>query len=222
MFLCFNNKQLAGVPANERKHLKHENMGHNCVSRGCAVSECIRHESTSYECGIDECVNCECLTDGLFKKEQGQASIEAAFLLPIFFLIFGLFLQPVFLLYNRCVMHAAAAESCRMLASATTDENSKKAYVFRRLSAIPCISPFHEGDAKNYEVSFSGGQMSEEVSVKIINHAKPLPLFGITAGLTEQMDGSSIRQEVSVSTHVIPAWAANAGSNPSDWISKWK
>ena len=154
-------------------------------------------------------------------SEQGQASIEAAFLLPIFFLVFGLFLQPAFLLYNRCVMHAAAAESCRMLASATTDENSKKAYVLRRLSAIPCLSAFHEGDVKNYEITFSGGQMSEEVSVKIVNRAKPLPLLGVSAGLAGQMEGSSIKQEVFVSAHVTPAWASNAGS-PSSWISKWK
>ena len=52
--------------------------------------------------------------------EGGQATVEAAFALPIALLLVLLLVQPGILLYDRIVMQGAAAEACRLLA--TTDE----------------------------------------------------------------------------------------------------
>ena len=154
-------------------------------------------------------------------EEHGQATVEAAFLLPVLFLVLGLFLQPAFLLYNRCVMYAAAAEGCRLVATASADEGALKAYVQRRLRAVPRLSAFHEGGDDAWEIALAGGQTGGEVSVSIVNHARPLPFFGIGAGLVGQMDGDGVRQEVRVALHVVPQWVADAGSGPADWIGRW-
>lgn len=50
-------------------------------------------------------------------SESGQSTVEAAVLLPVLFVVFGLLLQPAILLYNRCIMNAAAAEGCRLVAT---------------------------------------------------------------------------------------------------------
>ena len=70
---------------------------------------------------------CFC-TDGFGKEgadmrrtcESGQATVEAAFLLPVLFVGLLLLMQPGILLYDRLVMQAAASEGCRLLATKTT------------------------------------------------------------------------------------------------------
>ena len=49
--------------------------------------------------------------------ESGQATVEAAFLLPVLFVGLLLLMQPGILLYDRLVMQAAASEGCRLLAT---------------------------------------------------------------------------------------------------------
>ena len=44
--------------------------------------------------------------------ESGQATVEAAFLLPVLFVGLLLLMQPGILLYDRLVMQAAASEGC--------------------------------------------------------------------------------------------------------------
>lgn len=51
--------------------------------------------------------------------ESGQATVEAAFLLPVLFVWLLLLMQPGILLYDRLVMQAAASEGCRLLATKT-------------------------------------------------------------------------------------------------------
>ena len=51
--------------------------------------------------------------------ESGQATVEAAFLLPVLFVGLLLLMQPGILLYDRLVMQAAASEGCRLLATKT-------------------------------------------------------------------------------------------------------
>ena len=153
--------------------------------------------------------------------ERGQSTIEAAFLLPILFAVLGFLLQPAILLYNRCIMNTAAAEGCRLIATNTNDEATTRAFFERRLSAIPKIPIFHEGDT--WELSWSGGELGQPVSVNIVNHAQPLPLFGIVAGLSGSIDADGqIEQKVDVSCALAPGWASSLGSGPADWISKWK
>ncbi len=152
---------------------------------------------------------------------RGQATVEAAFLLPVLFLVFGMFIQPIALLYNRCVMEAAAAEGCRVYATNTGDEALCRAYVIRRLGAVPNLSIFHD-TTQDWEVTFSQDE-DGGVGVGITNHATPLPLFGVTSGLVSDIDSSGkIVQSVSVDSSSIPGWVAELDSGPAEWIGAWE
>lgn len=151
-------------------------------------------------------------------SESGQASVEAAVLLPVLLALAALLLQPAILLYNHCVMSAAAAEGCRMLATRTASDANARAYIERRLEAIPRMPIFHEGS--EWDISWS--DEAEGISVRITNHARPLPLFGITAALSGYIgaDGN-IEQSVQSSCSPIPAWIADQGYAASAWIGRW-
>ncbi len=155
-----------------------------------------------------------------FCSESGQSTVEAAVLLPVLLIVFGLLLQPSVLLYNRCIMNAAAAEGCRLVATNTGGDATIRAYVERRLEAIPKIPIFHIGDdwGINWSRSSDG-----TANVIIENHADPLPLFGILAGLTSTIgDDGGIVQRVDVSCSSIPGWIGGQGYDPSRWIGAWK
>jgi hypothetical protein len=153
------------------------------------------------------------------REESGQASVEAAFLLPLLFALFGLLLQPSILLYDRCVMNDAASQGCRLLATATTGQDTVTDFIERRLSSIPCVACFHEG--ADWQIELSGGEGKDVQSVRIVNHAQALPLFGITAGLAGQVDSDGfIELEVEQSANCIPTWAHEG--DPATWIAHWK
>ncbi len=152
--------------------------------------------------------------------EGGQTVVEAAFLLPVLFLFLGIFVQPAMLLYDRCVMQAAAAEGCRLYATATADEGALVAYVQRRLRAVPHAGVFHEGGDAGWDIAFSAGD-DGAVAVCVSHRVRPLPLFGVTAGLAAQMEGGSVVQETRVESHVVAAWAAQAAGGPAEWVGKW-
>lgn len=155
-------------------------------------------------------------------NERGQAAVEAAFLLPVFLLVLGLMLEPALLFYNRCVMNAAAAEGCRMLETNAADEASAKAFVLRRLAAIPNADAFHYGGKDAWDIELSGAE-GGDVQIKIVNRVRPLPLLGISAGLVaqRQSDGT-IKQQVQASAHLWPSWAVEAGADPASLAGEWK
>ena len=74
-------------------------------------------------------------------RERGQATVEAAVLIPVLFTALLLLLQPGILLYDRMVMQGAAAEGCRLLATKTAAQGdmdgSCEAFVRHRLGAVP-------------------------------------------------------------------------------------
>ena len=79
--------------------------------------------------------------------ERGQATVEAAFLIPILFTVLLLSVQPGMVLYDRMVMQAAASDACR-LAAVKTDavgdsSQAVEAFVRHRLGAIPPVPCFH-------------------------------------------------------------------------------
>ncbi len=153
--------------------------------------------------------------------ERGQATVEAAVLLPALFLTLGLLLQPSILLFNRCLMNNAAAETCRVAATATSTENTLEDYLLRRLEGIPKIDIFHVG-GKSWNVSISRESGHGDAKVEIENEVEPLPLFGVTAGLFSQINGEgNIVQRVSIQESCVPEWARGSGA-PSEWIENWK
>lgn len=154
-----------------------------------------------------------------FSSESGQSTIEAAVLLPVLFALFGLLLQPALLLYDRCIMNAAAAEGCRLLATNTSDETSVRAFVERRLDAIPKVAVFHMDE--DWNITWSSEQ-SGAASMCIVNHVEPLPLFGIVAGLANDIDeNGAIEQRVEASCASVPEWARSDYA-PASWIGAWK
>lgn len=153
-------------------------------------------------------------------SESGQSTVEAAVLFPVLLVLFGLLLQPAILLYDRCIMNAAATESCRLVATSTVDDATTRTYVERRLEAIPSIDIFHVGEGWIVNWSRSRDGIA---NVIIENHVRPLPFFGILAGLANEMgDDGTIVQRVDVFCSPIPEWAGGQGYNPSNWIGEWQ
>lgn len=163
----------------------------------------------------------------LLRRRDGQATVEAAFLAPVLLGGVLLLLQPGIVLYDRVVMESAAAEGCRVLATATGEDAAGlcEDYVRRRLGAVPPIDCFHvhEGGC-TWEIELSGAETSEEVSVTIATAARPLPLIDFAGRALGFVDESGLlRIEASASMPTQPAWASGAepGLNPAEWVGAW-
>jgi len=159
--------------------------------------------------------------------QRGQATVEAAFLIPIFFLLILILLQPAILLYNRMIMENAAAESCRLLATRTpmgSDSDEKYlGYTKRRLAAIPPIDIFHaHPNGDSWKIELIGAEQSSEVSVHIVNYLKPLPLlaWAISLGGGTNAQGYIV-QDVTVSMPSQPAWVWEGSGSPTEWVQQW-
>lgn len=153
-------------------------------------------------------------------SESGQSTVEAAVLLPVLFVVFGLLLQPAILLYNRCIMNTAAAEACRLVATSSGDDASTRVYIEHRLEAIPKVPIFHADETWNITWSCSDDGTAQ---TSIENHVQPLPLFGILTGLTSAVDeNGAVIQHVELSCSPTPNWVGEQGYDPSDWIGKWE
>lgn len=148
---------------------------------------------------------------------SGQASVEAALLLPTVLLVLAVLLQPACLLYTRFVMTAAAAEAVRVQATAVSDTDVD-AFVRRRLAAVPEVFCFHVGGAGDWQVSVSGPDDKGVVSVEVVGHARPLPLIGsVTAALSET-DGTGVVLRVSVDRATRTSWEEGSYE---DWVGIW-
>lgn len=155
--------------------------------------------------------------------EKAQATVEAAFALPIIMLLLLMLLQPGIVLYDRMVMAGAAAEGCRLLSTASPSDSSIcEDFIRRRLSAIPQIDIFHiHGGGCSYEVNLSGCEADQTVEVTISNRLKPLPLLDITMSLAGMTDPSgSIDITVSSSADTQPSWVEDSqyGTDPGNWV----
>lgn len=156
---------------------------------------------------------------------RGQATVEAAFLLPALMLLLLLLLQPGILLYDRMVMQGAAADACRLLATSAGDRAYCEDYVRRRLGAVPQQENFHVHESGcTWNIAFSGDETSAQVGVEISTEVKPLPLIdvgGALLGLLNESGNFEVR--VSASAPTQPAWVegAIAGGNPAAWVGAW-
>ncbi|MDR0888875.1 MAG: pilus assembly protein, partial [Coriobacteriales bacterium] len=97
----------------------------------------------------------------MWRASRGQTTVEAAYLIPVLFLLLLLLCQPIIMLYTRMVMENAAGEACRLVATRTdmgayTYEKYER-YVKRRLAAIPPIDIFHAHvGAKTWDIELNG------------------------------------------------------------------
>ena len=155
-------------------------------------------------------------------SEQGQATVEAAFLIPILALVLAILVQPTIILYDRMVMSSAAAEGCRLLQTLPAEEvgDALKAYVERRLGAVPQVAPFHVHDPCSWVIESEGGQGSEYVTVRVTNKLKPLPLIQPQASGFGQIDADGLLTlQVEVTTRARASWVEGS---PSQWIGAWE
>ena len=78
---------------------------------------------------------------------RGQATVEAAFLIPVVLVLLLLLIQPGILLYNQLVMAAAASEGCRLLATKTdravVSQEKCESYIMRSLGSVSPHDMFH-------------------------------------------------------------------------------
>ena len=160
---------------------------------------------------------------------SGQGSLEAAFTIPVLFVLMLLLIQPGIILYDRMVMGAAAAEGCRLLATKGSAfgamDDSCEAYIRHRLASIPQHDCFHvHTGGCSWRIEMDGGESSGQASVRITNEVHPLPLFdgvSVLLGLTNSRGNLEVTVEASMP--VQPAWIASApaGTDPSGWIGAW-
>lgn len=191
--------------------------------KSCKVSVLYSHVEPILQMLVSRCNRKACL------QEEGQATVEAAFLIPVVFLCLLLLLQPGIVLYDRMVMQAAASEACRLLATKTNaiadTENSCKAYVFSRLGSIPPVSCFHVHEGMcSWDIHLVGDESSRNVSVAIANELRPLPLLDVGMSFFGLLnERGNFELEVSRSQTIQPMWVdgVEAGRNPSDWIGAW-
>ena len=160
------------------------------------------------------------------QREAGQASVEAAFLIPIVFIMLLLLIQPGIILYDRMVMQSAASEGCRLLATKTDavgfSDEKYESYILRRLGSIPPQDNFHVHNGTcSWEIELVGNENSAVVNVTIKNKVRPLPLLDSGAKLLGLLDESGLLTiEVSVSMPTQPYWVSGSeyGLDPRAWV----
>lgn len=160
--------------------------------------------------------------------ERGQAVVEAAFLIPALLLSLLLLIQPGILLYTRMVMEGAAAEGCRVLATASDLEqgtDTVESFVKRRLASVPQQPNFHVHDpACSWVITLNGGETASQVSVQITNEIRPLPLFdfGLEAlGVLNARGNYEITVTKELTTKSTWVQENTLSNDPEQWIERW-
>jgi hypothetical protein len=155
--------------------------------------------------------------------------VEAAVLIPVLMLLILLLTQPLIMLYTHMVMQSAAAEACRLMATSTEQgpysADKYEGYVKRRLAAIPPIDIFHaHTGAKPWDIQLQGSEATQEVSVRITNKLRPLPLLSWGFGILGQQDAQGyVTQTVEATMPTQPAWVWSATpATPREWVESWQ
>lgn len=160
-----------------------------------------------------------------WRIDRGQATVEAAFLIPVLFVVLLLLIQPGIILYDRMVMNYAAAEGCRLIATKTEsggmDDDGYRDLVLRHLGAIPPQDLFHVHDGGcSYEIELSGDEGSALVAVRIKNRVKLLPLFDSGAVLAGASRDGTVEIEVEQTARTKAPWLGTgaSGLDPDEWV----
>ena len=148
--------------------------------------------------------------------KRGQASVEAAALLPILCIMAAILLQPICVLYTRMVMASAASETVRVvLTGQSLSEADVVNYCKRRLAAVPEIPIFHSGGSEDWQVTFSDG---DEIAVHVKGHVKAIPFMSWLLSAFSASDSEGIVLEARAQAKLRPQWLE--GSYES-WQGIW-
>lgn len=170
---------------------------------------------------------CSYVLYNLIVCKKAQATVEAAFMIPVIFLLLLLLLQPGIILYDFIVMNSAASETCRVLSTSNLNDKEKicEAFLRRRLSAIPQQDNFHvHSQGCTYEIVLEGDQCSNFNSVTIKNQLKPLPLIGFFSEILGILNKNKCFEiQCSSKQAIKPKWTENSPqtSNPENWVGAW-
>lgn len=160
-----------------------------------------------------------CLQRGtaIVSQNSGQASVEAAFMLPVLFFLMLLLMQPIIILYTKTMMASAAQETCRVV---STDFDASfddcRQFAKRRLRAIPSLSLFHVGGDDSWDIQIT--RSKNKSVVEISSHAKALPLVGMSAWGVAGMDDEGIILKVKAAQSTQPSWVKGGYR---DWQKIW-
>ncbi|MGN0075945.1 MAG: TadE family protein [Parafannyhessea sp.] len=138
-------------------------------------------------------------------SDDGQATVEAAVMLPSLMLTLALLVQPACIFFTRTVMRSAAAEGVRVVSTDYDgDLGDCREFVLRRLSAVPDVPLFHVGGREDWSVNLA--RRGNRASVEIVGHVRPLPLLGVALSAFSEHDGDGLVLRVSVTETVRPSW----------------
>lgn len=146
---------------------------------------------------------------------SGQATVEAALVIPVVLMLVALLVQPACVLYTRSVMAATAGELARVLATARGSEGDLRDYALRRLSAVPDVSVFHEG---GWDVETEGPGSDGRVSVSVEGRVRPLPLLGAIVAAFGRTEGGCVVVRVETVADTRSDWI---GGSYEEWIQMW-
>lgn len=161
----------------------------------------------------------------LLRCDRGQATVEAAFSIPVVLLLVLLLVQPGIILYDRMVMASAAAEGCRLLAVGEGDAETCIDFVKRRLGAVPQHDLFHvhQGGC-TWEVLCEGGGSADRSRVVVRTEVRPLPLLDMGAallGLVNERGNLVVEVEAEAPTRAVWAQESLGGGHPNDKTGVW-
>ena len=154
-------------------------------------------------------------------RTGGQATVEAAFLIPVTLLLLALMVQPAIVLYDRMVMEAAAGQGLRMLSTRPSGypDTAYRQAIENQLEAVPDAPAFHVGE---WRIELQGDEDAGEVNVSVETSVRPLPLLGVVAAaFGETDDAGNIVVHVEATSALQPSWVLSQGTSPSQWPGQW-
>ena len=165
-----------------------------------------------------------CIDKGIsksIKKQRGQATVEAAFIIPVAFIVLLALIQPGVILYDKMIMNAASAHMMRIATTLNPDDYQEAIDVGKHyLKAIPDTPIFHDGE---WVISLEGNESEGCTSVEIIHKIQLFPLVAQAGNALGVVQGD-IYEMKSQATLCRQQWLIenNLGLEPSAWIKRWE
>lgn len=153
----------------------------------------------------------------LCTAQAGQASVEAAVMLPCILFLFAILAQTCVIGYTRAVMVRAASQTVRVAAcdfdGSFTDCSE---FARRRLKAIPNLAIFHKGASTDWKIDISREGKATTVTIK--GDFEPLPFFGLFVQTIVGSGENGAQLTVSASQKTQASWVEGTYD---EWQTMW-